>query len=214
MAELPGGDFDEWNKRVPFPRHANNPERLTSTSVFLYENVVSHVLSEVRWTGWQWGDSPRDVAALLLHVTLPDLAAWWFNESSFGAVQERRPLRQTIDSESGVDSTEGALFLSIASELESILARPDQIQFAAIAGVLDRFNTYFRNASRWYFELVAYPSPKAAGSALVDSDEELIDPRSGNELGPSEWLELCANAGSDPAAAEVVMAVFEDAYSL
>ena len=44
------------------------------------------------WSGWQWFDSPCHLAGYLLHVGIPDLAAWWFDESSYRDLGGRMPL--------------------------------------------------------------------------------------------------------------------------
>lgn len=213
-SDLVNGGFDAWNAAYPAPVHADSPQSLTPTSVFLYEDVLSHVLSETRWAGWQWCDSPRHLAGLLLHVTLPDLAAWWFDESSKHDEAVRRPLRETVDVATEANGEDRDFFLRVADDLEAVLAGPDPLDFGEIARVVERFTARFGETSRWNFALEAFPSTLAAGTVLVECSECITHPETGAEITQPEWLELCARAGTDSASSELVVAVFHDDFSV
>jgi hypothetical protein len=182
--------------------------------VFLFEDIVSHVVAETRWAGWQWFDSPRHLAGYLLHLAVPDLAAWWFDESSYRDERARRTLREMAESATGADQEDRFFFLSIAADLEAVLAGPDPVDFEDISRVLERFATRFEKTSKWDFTFQAFPNTVAAGAALLEETGELMNPMTREGFTESEWLDLCARAGTDPAASEVVTETFEDAFSL
>jgi hypothetical protein len=179
--------------------------------VFLFEDMVSHLLAQTFWSNWQWCDSPRQLAEVLLNITLPDIASWWFDAASFGEPR-RMPLPATVEAAAKSDEDDRTFFLDIARDLETLDAGPDPVDFAKISDVLDRFTTRFGNTSKWDFTLQAFPSAVAAGGALHERQGELTDPSTGEDFTEAEWLDLCARSGTDPAASEVVTAVFEDAY--
>jgi hypothetical protein len=132
---MTNSEFEGWNKAYPRPVHADNPKPLTPASVFLFESVIKHG-SGISPSGWQWFDSPRHLAGYLLHVGLPDLAAWWFDESTFGDSRERMPFRDTVESATQAGPEDRAFFLAIADDLETRMAGPDQVDFEAISRLL------------------------------------------------------------------------------
>jgi hypothetical protein len=213
-SDLANGGFDAWNAAYPAPAHGDSPPSLTPTSVFLYEDVLSHVLQQTRWAGWQWCDSPRHLAGLLLHVTLPDLAAWWFDESSYHDERVRRPLREAVDTAAEANDEDRNFFLRIADDLEAVLAGPDPVNFAEIASVVERITARFGEASRWNFTLEAFPNTVAAGTELMERTDGITHPETGADIAQPGWLELCARAGTDPASSELVVAVFQEDFSV
>jgi hypothetical protein len=206
MTDLAMGGFDVWNKAYPPPLHADNPQSLTPTSVFLFESLITH-RSRISPSGWHWFDSTRHLAGYLLYVGIPDIAAWWFDESRFGD-SGRMPLRDTVESATGADEDDRAFFYGIADDLEAVLAADDPIRFDAISRMLEGFTARFEKTPKWDFSLEAFPNAVVAGAALWERHEEVQD------FTESEWLDLCARAGTDPAAGEVVIRVFEDAHTV
>jgi hypothetical protein len=210
---LTSSDFDLWNKAYPPPVHADNPQPLKPTSVFLFESVMVHG-SGISPSGWQWFDSPCYLAGYLLHVGIPDIAAWSFDESSFGDSGGRKPLRDTVESATQADPEDRAFFLVLADDLEKLLAGPNPVDFEAISQLLERFTERFGKTSHGDFALIAFPDAVAAGAALLERYEDLTNPLTGDDFAEPEWLDLCARAGTDPTAREVVTEVFEDAHSV
>lgn len=106
------------------------------------------------------------------------------------------------------------------------MAGPDPVNFEAISDVLDRFTARFSqtwektrqrpaaNRPRWDMTLIAYPDAVSAGAQVLEDYEEVKDPETGKHLENSEWLDLCAQAGTDPAARKVVTRVFVDAHTV
>jgi hypothetical protein len=201
--------FEAWNQLYQPPVHSGVNEPLGPDTVFLFESVI---LSGVAPSGWDWFDSPRELAGYLLYVGLPDLAGWWFTETStFGGPPTRLPLRETIAWVA--ESTEACpgdqeFLLALANELDEVLACPEPIEFADVAAVVDRFSARFTNRGGQSMTLTAYPDAVAAGTALWEAQGD------GSEEGRAGWLELCARAGTDPAAAERVVEAFSEAHSV
>lgn len=224
MTDLAKGGFEAWNEAYPPPLHADNPQPLTPSSVFLLEDLVMHG-SGMAPSGWQWFDSLRHLAGYLLHVGIPDIAAWWLNDSPLGN-SGRMPLRDTVESAPQADPQDRASFLAIADDLESLLAGPDPVNFEAISNVLQRFNAQFGNTweksrvsrtsnrPRWDMTLIAFPDAVSAGDYLWDEYEILSDPATGDDFAQSEWLDLCARAGTDHAARKIVTRLFRDKESV
>jgi hypothetical protein len=220
VTDLAKGGFEVWNEAYPPPLHADNPQPLTPSSTFLFEDLIMHG-SGLAPSGWQWFDSPRHLAGYLLYVGIPDIAAWWFNDSPLGN-SGRVPLRDTVESAPQADPEDRAFFLAIADDLETLLAGPDPVNFKAISDVLDRFTARFgqtyektrligeNNRPRWDMTLIAYPDAVSAGTYLWDEYDVLTNPMTGDDFADSAWLDLCARAGTDRAAGEVVTRVFED----
>jgi hypothetical protein len=192
--------------------------------VFLFEDLKMHG-SGMGPSGWQWFNSPRHLAGYLLHVGMPDIAGWWLNDSPLGN-SGRIPLRDTVESAPQADQEDRAFFVTIADDLETLLAEADSMDFEAISRVLDRFTARFGNTfeetrlaratnrPRWDLTLQAFPNTVAAGATLLEWNESLTNPATGEDFTESEWLDLCARAGTDPAATEVVTEVFEDAHTV
>lgn len=204
--------FEAWNQLYKPPVHSGVDKSLGPDAVFLFEDLI---LSGVAPSGWDWFDSPRDLAGYLLHVGLPDLAGWWFTETgTFGGPPTRLPLRETIAwvAESS-EATEGdpddqEFLLALANELDQVLARPESIEFADVAAVVDRFSARFTNRGGRSMALTAYPDAVAAGTALWESQG------GGSDEDRAGWLELCARVGTDPSAAERVVETFSEAHSV
>lgn len=225
MTGLAKGGFEVWNEAYPPPLHADTPQPLTPSSAFLFEDLIMHG-SGMAPSGWQWFDSPRHLAGYLLHVGIPDIAAWWFDESSFGDSRGRMPLCDIVESATEADPEDRSFFLAIADDLETLLAGPAPMNFEAISRVLERFTARFGNTweesrfsrasnrPRWDFTLQAFPNTVAAGATLLEWHEELTNPETGEDFTESEWLDLCKRAGTDPAAREVVTRVFENSHSV
>jgi hypothetical protein len=212
MTELAISGFDAWNEVCPRPSHTpENPTLLTPTSVFLFEDVVSQVRTGIHWAGWQWCDSPRLLAGVLLHVTLPDIASWLFDDSSFDDAK-RLPLRAVAEAAAGWNQDDRDFFLEIADELEALESGPEPIEFAVISAICDRVSARFNETPNWNFTLQAYPSTFAAGAAFFEEQAGVVDPDTGEDFTEAQWLDLCARAGSDPAAGGVVTTIFEDAF--
>jgi hypothetical protein len=212
MTDVAVGGFEAWHKVCPPPRHGpDNPKLLTPTSVFLFEDVVSHVRTGICWAGWQWCDSPHLLAGVLLHVTFPDIASWLFDESSFDEAK-RLPLRATVEAAPGANQDDRDFFLEVAKDLEALEAGAEPVDFAVISAICDRFTARFNKTPSWDFTLEAYPSTVAAGAALFERREGLIGPAGGEDFTEGQWLDLCADAGTDPAASGVVTTVFDDAF--
>ena len=95
-----------------------------------------------------------------------------------------------------------------------MLAGPDPVNFEEISRVLERFTARFRKTSKWDFTLEAFPNTVAAGATVLEWNECLTNPATGEDFTESAWLDLCARAGTDPAASEVVTRVFGDAHSV
>jgi hypothetical protein len=73
--------------------------------------------------------------------------------------------------------------------------------------MVDRFSTHFADMT-----LTAYPGAVAAGAALLDLQDgppDVADVDDG-----AEWLRLCAEAGTDPAARAKVAEAFVEADSV
>jgi hypothetical protein len=181
--------------------------------VFLFEDVVSQVRAGTNWAGWQWCDSPRLLAGMLLHVTLPDIASWWFDESSVGKAQ-RMPLRAVVEAVTEANQDDRDFLSKIADDLEALEAGPDPVNFDEIAATLERFTARFNQTLKWNFTLEAFPSTVAAGAALLEHHGPLTDPATGEDFTEAQWLDLCGRAGTDRAASDVVTAVFDDAFTL
>jgi len=208
MTDMAVGGFEAWNEVCPPPSHTpENPKLLTPTSVFLFEDVLSHLHTGICWAGWQWHDSARLLAGALLHVTFPDIASWWFDGSDVGE-EMRLPLRSVVEAAHGANQDDRDFFLEVANELEALEGGPDPVDFAVISDICDRVTARFNETPRWNFTLEAYPSTVAAGAALFERHEG----SSGEDFTEGKWLDLCAQAGTDPAASGVVTAVFEDAF--
>lgn len=62
--------------------------------------------------------------------------------------------------------------------------------------------------------LEVYPNAIAAGTALWEAQEAGADSDYESDEAKAEWLQLCAHAGSDPAAAERVAEAFAEAHSV
>ena len=225
MADLANGGFEAWDKAYPPPLHAGDPQPLTPTSVFLFEDFIMHGGARVAPSGWQWFDSPRHLAGYLLYVCMPDIAAWWLNDSPSGN-SGRIPLRDTVESARQADPEDRAFFLAIADVLETLVAGPDPVDFETISNVVHRFNSQFGNTweksrlslagnrPRWDLTLNTYPNTVAAGASLLERCESVMNPLTGDDFAESEWLDLCAQAGTDPAAKEMVTGVFADDYTV
>jgi len=212
MTDLVREGFEAWQDKCPPPSHApENPAVLAPTSVFLCEDAESHERAGIYWTGWQWCDSPRLLAGVLLHVILPDIASWLFDETSFDKA-ERLPLRATVEAALGANQDDRDFFLGIATDLEVIEAEPDPADFPKISAICDRVTAKFNETPTWNFTLEAYPSTVAAGAALFDRHGSLTDPATGEEFTEARWLDLCARAGTDRAASGVVTGVFDGAF--
>lgn len=94
--------------------------------------------------------------------------------------------------------------LTLASELEAILASADAVQFGAVAAIVDRFTDRFGNSEKGSVTLSVYPSAVAAGIELFEESIEVQDPTDGHYFDKAEWFDLCARASSDPVANAVV----------
>jgi hypothetical protein len=211
MTDLASGGFDAWNEVCPPPAHGpDNPKLLTPTSVFLFEEVVSKVRTGILWAGWQRCDSPRLLAGMLLHVILPDLASWLFDESSFDDTK-RLPLRATVEVATGANRGDRDFFSEIADELGALESGPDPVDFAVISAICDRFSARFSEAPNWHFTLAAYPSTVAAGAAFFEEQAGVVDPATSEDLTEGQWLDLCTTAGTDPAVSGVVTTIFDGA---
>ena len=114
----------------------------------------------------------------------------------------------------GDDEEDRVFFLGIADDLEAVLAGPDPVDFEEISRVRERFTARFRKTSNWDFTVEALPNTVAAGAILLEWNGYLPNPATGEDFTESEWLDLCAQAGTDPAASEVVTRVFGDAHSV
>lgn len=199
--------FQAWNAVYPSGVHAGVERPILPGSVFLYEEIrLQHFQ---KWpSGWDWFDSPRELAGYLLHVGLPDLAGWWFDDSdTVGGPPKRLPLRETVGWATDGDAADRAFFLSLADDLDIVLAGPDSVTFDAVSVIVDRLSTHFADMT-----LTAYPDAVAAGAALLDLQDgppDLADVDDG-----AEWLQLCADAGTDPAATTKVAESFWDANSV
>jgi hypothetical protein len=212
VTDLAKGGFEAWNEA--YPGHAGEKTKpLTPASVFLYESVILHG-SGVAPSGWQWFDSAGHLAGYLLHVCLPDLAGWWFGGFTFGGPPKRIPLRDTVGWATEADQEDKAFFRAFPDHLETLLARPDSVDFEAVSALLERFTGRLGNTPQGSLTLLAYPDALSAGTQLLEDYEELEDPATGSPFENSEWLDLCARAGTDPAASEVVARVFENAHTV
>jgi hypothetical protein len=210
MTDVALSGFEAWNKVCPPPSHTpENPKLLTPTSVFLFEDVVSHVRTGIHWAGWQWCDTAHLLAGVLLHVTFPDIVSWLFDESSVGDAK-RLPLRAVVEAAPGANQDDRDFFLEIANELEELEGGPDPVDFVTISAVCDRFTARSNETPNWDFTLEAYPSTVAAGAALSERQEGFIGP-AGEDFTEGQWLDLCATAGTDPAVSGVVTTIFEGA---
>ena len=67
---------------------------------------------------------------------------------------------------------------------------------------------------RWDMTLIAFPDAVSAGGYLWDEYEILSNPATGDDFAQSEWLDLCARAGTDHAAGQIVTRVFGDKESV
>ena len=213
MTDLVREGFESWNEACPPPSHTpENPTLLTPTSVFLFENAESQVPTGIYWTGWQWRDSPRLLAGVLLHVVLPDIASWLFDEASFD-VAKRLPLRATVEEATGANEDDRDFFLGIAKDLEAMEAGPDPVDFAKISAICDRITARFSETPTRNFTLEALPSTVAAGAALFERHGgSLTDPATGEDFTEAQWLDMCARAGTDPAASGVGTTVLDEAF--
>lgn len=205
MVELAEAGFEAWNSAYPPPLHTSVSRPLTATSVVLFEDLILSGIGGP--SGWQSFDSPRQLAGYLLHVCLPDLATWWLGSSSFGESSMRMPLRDTVEAAADAAPQDRAILLGIADTLETALAGCDLIDFGVISGALERFTAQFGDTPSGRFMLIAFPDTVSAGAALW---ERLEGPATslGDECTESQWLDLCARAGADPAAAQTVAAAF------
>jgi hypothetical protein len=211
--DLVTGGFEAWKRAYPPPVHADNPLPLKPESVFLYESLVMQGSGAP--SGWQWFDSTRHLAAYLLYVGMPDLASWWFELTAALDSRGRIPLRDTVESATVGNPEDRAFFLAIADDLEALLADDDPVSFEAIALILERFNIRFGEGHpRPEFKLTAFPDTVSAGAALLEWDEDLTHPETGDELHERQWLELCAQAGKDPDATRAVVEVFSNALTV
>ena len=70
------------------------------------------------------------------------------------------------------------------------------------------------NRPRWDRTLIAFPDAVSAGDYLWDEYEILSDPATGDDFAQSEWLDLCARAGTDHAARKIVTRLFRDKESV
>ncbi|OBI55666.1 hypothetical protein A5667_23190 [Mycolicibacterium fortuitum] len=207
--------FEAWNEIYAPPAHAGVSKPLLPGSVFLFESVS---LGHAAPSGWDWFDSPRDLAGYLLHVALPDLAGWWFDETTtFGGPPTRLPLRQTIawiGASTEASSADRDLLMTLAADLEALLAGPESVSFNGVAGVVERFSARFADQDGRWMTLKAYPNSVAAGTVLCEEQDDLLD--SSRDVGKvaSEWLDLCARAGTDPSASEKVAEAFSHAHSV
>jgi hypothetical protein len=86
------------------------------------------------------------------------------------------------------------------------------VDFAKISAILDRFTARFNETPKWNFTLEAFPTTVAGGAALLEEHGPLTDPATGEDFTEAKWLDLCARAGTDPAASSVVTALFDDAF--
>lgn len=208
--------FEAWNKVYAPPVHAGIDKPLAPGSVFLFESVMLPHF-QVSPSGWDWFDSPRDLAGYLLHVGLPDLAGWWFDQTTtFGGPPKRLPLGETVAwaaEATDVDPEDQAFFLALAEALKSLLAGTAPVRFEDVAKVVERFSARFNKDGHWMI-LETYPDAVAAGTAVFDRHDEVASPATGEELTRSEWLELCKRAGADAATGQVVRAVFADDHSV
>lgn len=88
--------FEAWNMVYAPPGHAGIDKPLAPGSVFLFEDVMLPHF-HVAPSGWDWFDSPRDLAGYLLLAGLPDLAGWLFDQTTtFGGPPKRLPLGETV----------------------------------------------------------------------------------------------------------------------
>lgn len=146
----------------------------------------------------------------MLHVILPDLASWLFDDAKFDEAT-RLPLRATVEAAAGANQDDRGFFSKIADELEAVEGGPDPVDFAVTSAICDRVTARFNDAPHWNFTLAAYPSTVAAGAAFFEEQAGVVDPATGEDLTEGQWLDLCATAGTDPAVSGVVTTIFEGA---
>ena len=148
------------------------------------------------------------LAGYLLYVGIPDIAAWWFDESRFGVTRGACHSATLSNLLPEPDEDDRAFFYGIAYDLEAVLAAEDdpvplRCDFPHAGGLHSRAGS--RRPQSGISALRPFPNAVVAGAALWERHEEVQD------FTESEWLDLCARAGTDPAAGEVVIRVFEDA---
>lgn len=208
--------FEAWNKVYEPPTHAGVDKPLVPGSVFLFEDVMLPHFQAAP-SGWDWFDSPRDLAGYLLHVGLPDLAGWWFDQTTtFGGPPRRLPLDETVawaaDS-TDADPEDRAFFSALVDDLKMLLGRPGPVKFDEVARVVERFSARFNNDD-CRMALEAFPDAVSAGAGLFGRHDEVTNPATGEELTMPEWLELCKRASTDSATAEVVRTVFSSDHTV
>lgn len=193
--------FAAWHPIFAPPADTDRP--ITPGAVFVFGRVLLPCF-QLAPSGWEWLDSPRDLADYLLHVALPDLAGWWFDTTA-----DRLPLEDTIAAAAQPDPEERILFEALGADLRALLAEPGPVPFGAVAAITGRFSTWFGAAANG-MTLEVYPDAVCAGAALFDRSEDPADPQTGEALSRTEWLDLCKRAGVDAATGHLVAAVFRD----
>lgn len=104
--------------------------------------------------------------------------------------------------------------MSLADDFDALLASPDPAKFDDVARLVDRFSARFADGDGQWMSLEAYPDSVAAGTALWDEKDRLVDSAAQADHGTIEWLDLCARAGSESQASETVAETFSQAHSV
>ena len=207
--------FSDWNSR--FPRgegvdHRSSP--LTPDSVLMRQGVGSPRPQPTYWASWSWYENAIQVRAHLLYVVLPDMAALWLNEGSFGLNSPRVPFAETISSSTSGNETDRQYLIELANELSQASAPTNHELALQLQELAAGFTERFGRTPTWDLQIEVFPSVPEGGAFLFDENPDEFTVGNNNVVSRDEWLALCQEASIDGEASRVVEQKFADSFLL